>query len=68
MMFYSKDWLKLGSRMDLANTISAASHIDLKILQNTRSLDSASVAEKMSWAARRETTRVEDIAYSLLGL
>ncbi|KAJ4352474.1 uncharacterized protein N0V89_007822 [Didymosphaeria variabile] len=30
--------------------------------------DSASVAEKMSWAASRETTRVEDVAYSLLGL
>lgn len=28
----------------------------------------ASVAQKMSWAAKRETTRTEDIAYSLLGL
>ena len=28
----------------------------------------ASVAQKMSWAARRQTTRTEDLAYSLLGL
>ncbi|KAK1535949.1 HET domain-containing protein [Colletotrichum paranaense] len=27
-----------------------------------------SVAEKMSWAAKRETTRIEDKAYSLMGL
>lgn len=28
----------------------------------------ATVAEKMSWAAKRETTRPEDMAYSLLGI
>ncbi|ETS87132.1 hypothetical protein PFICI_00960 [Pestalotiopsis fici W106-1] len=28
----------------------------------------STIAEKMSWAARRQTTREEDIAYSLLGL
>jgi hypothetical protein len=28
----------------------------------------ASIAERMSWASRRKTTRVEDQAYSLLGL
>ena len=27
-----------------------------------------SVAQKMTWAARRRTTRIEDMAYSLLGL
>jgi hypothetical protein len=68
MMFYSKDWVKLGSRMDLANTISVATRIDIKILQGSRVLEEASVAEKMSWAAARETKRVEDMAYSLMGL
>jgi hypothetical protein len=28
----------------------------------------ASIAEKMSWASRRQTTRAEDRAYSLLGI
>jgi hypothetical protein len=28
----------------------------------------ACIAEKMSWASRRKTTRIEDMAYSLLGL
>lgn len=31
-------------------------------------LDSHSIAERMSWAAGRKTTRLEDRAYSLLGL
>lgn len=33
-----------------------------------RLLGSYSISTKMSWAARRETTRVEDIAYCLLGI
>jgi len=28
----------------------------------------ASVAQKMSWAYKIETTRIEDMAYSLMGL
>ena len=34
----------------------------------TNDLSSASVAQKMSWASRRKTTRTEDMAYCLLGL
>ncbi len=33
-----------------------------------RSIHEASAAGRMSWAAERETTRVEDAAYSLLGI
>jgi hypothetical protein len=31
-------------------------------------LNSFSVAERMSWAATRKTTRIEDMAYCLLGI
>jgi hypothetical protein len=31
-------------------------------------LGAASIAQKMSWAAGRKTTREEDVAYSLLGI
>ncbi|TRX92858.1 hypothetical protein FHL15_006264 [Xylaria flabelliformis] len=31
-------------------------------------LDSASIARRMSWAAKREVTRPEDTAYSLMGI
>ncbi|KAH8776236.1 heterokaryon incompatibility protein-domain-containing protein [Hyaloscypha finlandica] len=32
------------------------------------STEKASIAQRMSWAANRETTRPEDLAYSLMGL
>jgi hypothetical protein len=31
-------------------------------------LERASVAQRMSWASKRETTRVEDLAYCLMGI
>ncbi|KAK1759837.1 heterokaryon incompatibility protein-domain-containing protein [Echria macrotheca] len=35
---------------------------------NARPLDSASIATRMSWLANRRTTRVEDMAYCMLGI
>ena len=37
-------------------------------LDKTKSLNQASIAQRMSWASHRKTTRVEDEAYCLLGL
>ena len=73
---YSSDWSKIGTRTALAPTISVATNIDMRYLidQRTRNRDidgllrRASVAERMSWASRRVTTRTEDMAYCLLGL
>ena len=42
--------------------------IDECFLDNKRPLSSASIAKRMSWAASRTTTRLEDIAYSLMGI
>ncbi|TVY50844.1 Vegetative incompatibility protein HET-E-1 [Lachnellula cervina] len=38
------------------------------ILKEPLELEYASLAKKMAWAAGRQTTRVEDVAYCLLGL
>jgi hypothetical protein len=37
-------------------------------IKNLANFKSASVAQKMSWASKRQTTRVEDSAYCLAGL
>lgn len=38
-------------------------------LENVQSvLKTITIAQRMKWASRRQTTRLEDIAYSLLGL
>lgn len=52
--------------MDL--TISDVTGIDPNIINGTVPLESVSIAQRMSWASGRTTTRVEDIAYSLMGL
>jgi hypothetical protein len=51
----------------LRDSISAITGIDLEMLK-CGDPERLSVAERMSWAANRTTTRVEDIAYSLLGI
>ena len=42
--------------------------IEVKVLQDPTSLIQVAAAKKMFWAAKRETTREEDRAYSLMGL
>lgn len=44
------------------------SNHDLRANRDSRWLGRYSMAQRMSWAASRQTTRVEDRAYSLLGI
>ncbi|KAI1441963.1 heterokaryon incompatibility protein-domain-containing protein [Annulohypoxylon stygium] len=67
LRFYSRDWLLLGSKFELSRLIYSITHIEPKFLKS-KNLHLASVAKKMSWASTRKTSRVEDIAYSLLGI
>jgi hypothetical protein len=67
LVFLSNDWEELGSRTELVDTISAITGIDRFLFQHGM-LGRYSIAQRMSWASKRETTRVEDKAYCLLGL
>ncbi|KAK2021327.1 HET-domain-containing protein, partial [Colletotrichum zoysiae] len=73
--FYSSDWRRIGSRPALARAaVGPVAGIDPAYLDRDGGgggalrLAQASVAERMSWASRRRTTRVEDLAYCLLGI
>ncbi|KAL9038598.1 MAG: hypothetical protein Q9180_003038, partial [Flavoplaca navasiana] len=66
--FYDKDWHFIGDKAELASEISAATGIDQKYITNWDAVNEASVAARLSWASRRQTTRLEDQAYCLLGL
>lgn len=68
LIFYSADWTELGTKMTLQNILAQRTGIDVGILTGEKSLGSASVARRMSWACKRETTRIEDMAYCLMGL
>ncbi|TBU51618.1 hypothetical protein BD310DRAFT_890577 [Dichomitus squalens] len=66
--FLAQDWSFIGSKAGLAVVLEERTGIELEVLLHKRSLHDVSVAKRMSWAADRETTRVEDRAYSLLGI
>ncbi|KAI0828041.1 heterokaryon incompatibility protein-domain-containing protein [Trametes gibbosa] len=68
LIFLTKTWTFMGTKMGLATTIEHRTGVDFDILVGRARVDSVSVARRMSWAAGRQTTRIEDGAYSLLGI
>ncbi|CZR68685.1 uncharacterized protein PAC_18584 [Phialocephala subalpina] len=70
--FFNKEWVQIGTRDDgndtLMNIISATTRIPPVALTPNFELSDFSVAQIMSWASTRQTTREEDSAYCLLGL
>lgn len=75
LTFLCLDWKQeIGSRTSLSQEVSEVTKIPEKALTNGWSLKDEfgalqfTVAQIMSWASARETSRVEDTAYSLMGL
>lgn len=68
MLFLDQDWNDLGTKYSLQQLISQQTGIPTDILSGSRDISTASIAQRMSWAAKRRTTRLEDIAYSLMGI
>ncbi|KAK1676201.1 heterokaryon incompatibility protein-domain-containing protein, partial [Colletotrichum godetiae] len=66
--FHASDWSFLGSKADLVGIIHKHTMIDKEALKGVGNLSNFSVWSRMQWAASRETTRVEDTAYCLLGI
>ncbi|XEV07307.1 hypothetical protein FSHL1_012594 [Fusarium sambucinum] len=66
--FYDEDWNLIGTRAELSSEIEKITDIPLKFLLGWVDFRQASVAQRMSWAAKRETKREEDMAYCLLGI
>lgn len=75
--FYDSRWVPFGTRDDNSDKIACITGIDRDILWRVFDdgdldlelvLNEISIAVRMSWASKRETTRSEDIAYCLLGI
>ncbi|OJT12218.1 Vegetative incompatibility protein HET-E-1 [Trametes pubescens] len=66
--FLTRTWRFLGTKIGLASTLEEITGVDFDILTGRATVDSANVARRMSWAAERETARIEDQAYSLMGV
>ena len=65
VVFYDRDWIDVGTKHSLRHLLAEATGVETGHLFEP---GPASAAAKMSWASSRETTRPEDVAYSLLGL
>jgi hypothetical protein len=65
--FYSRNWEAITDEALITRPISEETGVQLAAIHDFKS-ERWSIAQKMSWAARRQTTRVEDRAYSLLGI
>jgi hypothetical protein len=63
VVFYNHDWEEIGTKGRLSGLISSITGIE-----RLCGFEKASVAQKMSWASRRDTLRSEDMAYCLMGL
>ncbi|RYP71847.1 hypothetical protein DL771_004559 [Monosporascus sp. 5C6A] len=69
--FFAHDWSYLGSKQQsnsftgLLNAITGVHH---DVLSGVLAPADISIASRMRWAAFRKTTRIEDVAYCLLGI
>jgi hypothetical protein len=67
IVFYSAEWQHLGTKSQLSRLLLTITFIEEEYLRG-KDLQLASVAKRMSWSSRRNTSRIEDIAYCLLGI
>lgn len=69
LVFLDQDWQPICSKHDRIPDIADRTRIDREVLEHgPAKLKKCSVAQRMSWAADRVASRIEDVAYSLLGL
>jgi hypothetical protein len=69
LMFYYDDWKQLGYRDGWERLLEDVTQIHMPALQCGKlERESFSIAQRMSWASGRQTTRPEDKAYCLLGI
>jgi hypothetical protein len=80
LTFYDVSWDSLGSlykgilfkrssrAVNFRSDLERITHIPSAFINGSQALNTASIAMRMSWASARRTTRVEDMAYCLLGI
>ena len=68
VVFVDAAWAPLGTKMGLAYLLEEVTRIPAGVLRFKWDIAEVCVARRMSWAARRRTTHIEDEAYALLGI
>jgi len=68
MEFYAQDWTEIGTKASLHSLLHKRTGINEALLLYKQTPSEYPIAQRMSWASERQTTRSEDRAYCLLGL
>ncbi|KAI0409434.1 heterokaryon incompatibility protein-domain-containing protein [Xylaria palmicola] len=68
VIFFDREWQVIGTKDELKHEISSVTGVPVQILSGDDDLDTVSTAQILSWASKRDTTRIEDVAYCLMGL
>ena len=68
LVFFDAAWARIGNKQTLSAELARITEIEEAVLLNEKDPSLVSVCERMCWAGRRETTRMEDMAYCLLGI
>ncbi|KAE8451256.1 hypothetical protein EG329_004421 [Mollisiaceae sp. DMI_Dod_QoI] len=63
VVFFDEGWEEMGTKSTLSHIIQHITGI-----KDIIHWEEACIAQKMSWASKRKTTRIEDMAYSPLGI
>ncbi|KAK5659952.1 hypothetical protein OQA88_13417 [Cercophora sp. LCS_1] len=71
--FFDSKWNLIGAKSPTSahswlQVLSRASGVDVQVLADRDALSNISLGRRISWAARRESLRPEDVAYSLAGI
>jgi hypothetical protein len=68
--FLNSQWQKIGTRSDLHQPIAGITGLPKSVLFMPPKNDVRDfpVATRISWVAKRQTARIEDLSYSLLGI
>jgi hypothetical protein len=68
LIFFSREWRTLGTKQRLCDLVYEITSIEQKYLRDLSNVRNTSVSCRMSWVSNRITTRLEDIAYCMLGI
>lgn len=68
VIFFDKTYSICGTKQQLESELEWITGVPASVLRSSQVIKQTCVARKMSWAANRRATRVEDVAYSLFGI
>jgi len=69
VFFFDQNWFFRGDRTSFKSEIWWVTGIDQEVLQGlVRDLEEINVRDRIAWARGRKTTKIQDMAYCLLGV